>query len=505
MNNTTHGEMLIEALLYIMMNMDPCFNHSTYEFYTEVLNTLIVLCSTQLHQSKLSQTNNYFLDILMSKFANRAETIVARLLENMIAQKTAPPQSSSVMYTAYNYFFSSRPLSTLDPDAIPVADRSLLLLLLFGTQPESDLNQAWMKAYRFALANLSDHHVISSDMDGQDRRMHLISFKDLFDIFSTSIEIEERMVLFYLILKENEPFRVFVLSRTDQETIYLPILKLIYESLETKANYAQLYMLFSILLILSEDDMNNEAMHKVAVNQIPWFTERPLLKSISLGGLIILVLIRALQLNLSHHKDIYLHTNALAILSNMSNTIFDMHAYVAQRLISFFEVLARRYSKSIEASTTDSSVYEDLLVLLLETINATLTYRLKHNAQLVYALLQKREIFIPFASHPRFVNLVHNLEQVIHHFNTRVSEANLKAPSSSEVLQLIEQASRTWSNQQWIVLPQLKFQFKEDPNSFEFFIPYIWALIYRKSFFYWSDEKCHALENHHRLNEEVEF
>lgn len=56
-------------------------------------------------------------------------------------------------------------------------------------------------------------------MDGQDRRMHLISFKDLFDIFSTSIEIEERMVLFYLILKENEPFRVFVLSRTDQETI----------------------------------------------------------------------------------------------------------------------------------------------------------------------------------------------------------------------------------------------------------------------------------------------
>lgn len=94
----------------------------------------------------------------MSKFANRAETIVARLLENMIAQKTAPPQSSSVMYTAYNYFFSSRPLSTLDPEAIPVADRSLLLLLLFGTQPESDLNQAWMKAYRFALANLSDHH-----------------------------------------------------------------------------------------------------------------------------------------------------------------------------------------------------------------------------------------------------------------------------------------------------------------------------------------------------------
>ncbi|KAI8373494.1 Dymeclin [Choanephora cucurbitarum] len=481
--------------------MVRCFNHSTYEFYTEVLNTLIVFCSTQLHQSKLSQANNYFLNILMSKFANRAETIVARLLENMIGQKTAPPQSSSVMYTAYNYFFSGRAsTSTLDPEAIPVADRSLLLLLLLGTQPESDLNQAWIKAYRFALANLSDHHVISSDLDGQDRRMHLISFKDLLDIFSASIHVEERMILFYLILKENESFRVFVLSRTDQETIYLPILKLIYESMEAKANYAQLYMLLLILLILSEDDVNNEALHKVTVNQLPWLTERPLLKSISLGGLVILVLIRALQLNLSHHRDIYLHTNALAILSNMSSTILEMHAYVAQRLISFFEVLARRYSKSTE--TTDGSVYEDLLVLLLEVIHTALRYRLKHNAQLVYALLQKKEIFMPFKSHPRFMDLVHNLEEVIQHFNTRVFEANLKAPSSSEVLQLIEQASRTWSNQQWIVLPQLKFQYREDPSSFEFFIPYIWALIYRKSFFYWSDEKCHALENYHRLNEE---
>jgi hypothetical protein len=54
---------------------------------------------------------------------------------------------------------------------------------------------------------------------------------------------------------------------------------------------------------------------------------------------------------------------------------------------------------------------------------------------------------MPFQSHPRFSDLVQNLEQVIYHFNARVSEANLKAPSSNEVLRLIEQASRTWSNQ----------------------------------------------------------
>ncbi|CAO3654552.1 unnamed protein product [Mucor fragilis] len=503
--NVSKAEQLIENLLYILINMDPSMNYSTYEFYTEVLNTFLVLCSTQLQQNKLSQDNNYFLGILMSKFGNRAETVVARLLENLIEQKTPPPQSSSVMYTAYNYFFSGRSNANSDADTMPVADRSLLLLLLLGTQSGSEeKNAEWNKSYRFAIANLSDHHVISSDIDGCDRKMHLISFKDLFEIFSTSIQVEERMLLFYLILVENEAFRVYVLSRTDQETIYLPILKLIYESMEGKTNFSQIYILMVILLILSQDDINNEAVQKIIVHNITWFTERPLLKSVSLGGLMTLVLIRTLQLNLSHQRDVYLHTNCMAILSNMSNTMSDMHAYVAQRIISLFEVLARRYTKLAEKQSMDMIVYEDLLVLLLEIINSTLTHRLKHNSQLVYALLQKREIFSPFQEHPRLSDLVQNLEQVIVHFNTRVSEANLKAPSSNEVLRLIEQASRTWSNQKLILLPYLKFQYKEEQDSFEFFIPYIWALVQRRSFIYWSEEKSHVLDSYRLMNEEIE-
>lgn len=134
-------------------------NYSNYEFYTEALNLFLVLCSTQLQHSKLTE-DNYFLDILMSKFGNRAETVVARLLENLIEQKTPPPQSSSVMYTAYNYFFASRTSSSPDADSMPVADRSLLILLLLGTQPlsEDSDNKEWIKSYRFAIANLNDHH-----------------------------------------------------------------------------------------------------------------------------------------------------------------------------------------------------------------------------------------------------------------------------------------------------------------------------------------------------------
>lgn len=85
-----------------------------------------------------------------------------------------------------------------------------------------------------------------------------------------------------------------------------------------------------------------------------------------------------------------------------------------------------------------------MLSLVLEIINSVLTHRLKNNIQLVYALLLKREIFVPLRTHPRLADLVKNIEQAIDHFSARLSEANIKAPSTNEILELLEQSARTW-------------------------------------------------------------
>ncbi|CAO3701506.1 unnamed protein product [Rhizopus stolonifer] len=491
------AEQLLESMLYILMNMDPNASYACYEFYVEILNMFLILFSSQL-RNPLKSTDYYFLDIFMSKFNHRADAVVARLLENVIDQNQPPSQSSGVMFTAYNYIFSKHP----NIDTLPVADLSLFLLLLLGVQEQG----AWIACFRQAIANLSDHHVLSAtDIEGNDQKMHLISFKALLEMFSKSLAVEEKMLLFYMILSENESFRVYVLSRTDQETIYIPILKLIYESIEGKTNYTQVYILMTVLLILSQDEVNNDAIQKIMVHNITWFTERPLLKSISLGGLMVLVMIRTLQLNLSLHRDIYLHTNCLAILANMSSTILDMHAYTAQRVINLFELLTKRYMKLTEKEETseDRIVYEDVLMFMLEIINSILTHRLKHNLQLVYALLLKRDIFIPFQSHPRLSETANNLDKVITHFSARVSEANLKAPSTNEVLTIIEHASRTWSNQKIKSLPDLKFQYEQEKDATEFFIPYVWALILRKNCIYWSEEKCRVLD-HFLIHKEYE-
>ncbi|KAG0175177.1 hypothetical protein DFQ28_011210 [Apophysomyces sp. BC1034] len=480
------GEQLLDALLSILVNVDPNTNYSVYEFYAEVLNTLIVLLSTQLHRTRLTE-NNHFLDILMRRFGERADKIAATLLENFSAQKPPPSQSSSVVYNAYSYFFSTRANYSTDADASPVADRSLLLLLLLGTQAKQTQDGrdpeegplSWADEYRNAFANLRDHHGTASELDDKNTKLHYISFKGLFEIFCRSLAIEERMLLFYLILVENESFRVYVLSRTDPETIYLPILRMVYEAIEGKVNYSQVYILLIFLLIFSQDEVNNETIQKIV-------------------GIVVTI------------KDVYFHTNCLAILANMSTSMSDIHAYVAQRMISLFELIAKRHQKMVnkaqavelKSENSDVTVYEDLLCLVLEIINSVLSHRLKHNAQLVYALLLKRDVFSPFRLHSRFSEVISNIEQVINYFHARVAEANLKAPSTEEVLGLIEQSARTWPSNRLKALPDLKFQYEEEQDSHEFFVPYVWALVHRRTFVHWSENKAHILEEYRKMNHE---
>lgn len=44
-------------------------------------------------------------------------------------------------------------------------------------------------------------------------------------------------------------------------------------------------------------------------------------------------------------RDKYLHTSCLAALANMSGQFRSLHPYVAQRLVSLFETLARKHSR----------------------------------------------------------------------------------------------------------------------------------------------------------------
>ncbi|CAI2172229.1 14254_t:CDS:10 [Funneliformis geosporum] len=514
------AEQLMDGLLTVILKLDPTLNASTYEYYQESLNTLLVLLSAQIHQSNASQIeNNYFLNILLTNFSELVNNLTKRLVTNFIEQKPLPPASTSmrlvgVVYNAYTYLFPSRSSATLPSDPPPIAERSLLMLLLLSVQCR--IPDEKTKNFREGIRSLKD--------------------------------AQEICLLLYLFMIENEDFRVYVLSRLDPEILLLQILRLLYDGIDSKTNYSQMYILLTIILLFSQDEVFNENIQKIhnpyKENQLewvliyvrntphnefmntssisnitiridrltkPWFTER-FLKSISLGGLTYLVLIRIIQFNLSSHQDVYFHNNCLAIMANLGNSIQDIHPYVAQRLVNMFDIVAKRYQKLLKKAQQQGddensdavAIYGDLVSLVLEIINSVLTRRLNSNPELIYSLLHKKDLFTHFQLHPKFSELIANIDNVISYFHARISEAKLKSPSAEEISELIETAARTWPPGRLKEFPDLKFQYEEETESQEFFCPYVWALIYRHTWIYWDEDKAHILRDYIIYDDEME-
>ena len=134
-------------------------------------------------------------------------------------------------------------------------------------------------------------------------------------------------------------------------------------------------------------------------------------------------------------RDKYLHTNCLAALANMSGQFRSLHPYVAQRLVSLFETLAKKHSRLdaqlkqpgtveegeesvVAISTTsedmlqDLSVLEEVLRMVLEILNSCLSHQLVYCPNLIYTLLYKRNVFESFRTHPAFQDIIQNIDMV---------------------------------------------------------------------------------------------
>lgn len=149
-------------------------------------------------------------------------------------------------------------------------------------------------------------------------------------------------------------------------------------------------------------------------------------------------------------RDKYLHTNCLAALANMSGQFRTLHPYVAQRLVSLFETLAKKHARLAAdmnggvsdgggggggaGSGTDSgggrstiiatdatvrsmvledlSVLEEVLRMVLEIINSCISHQLVYCPNLVYTLLYKRQVFESFRSNAAFEDIIQNIDMV---------------------------------------------------------------------------------------------
>ncbi|KAA0719707.1 Dymeclin [Triplophysa tibetana] len=387
-----------------------------------------------------------------------------------------------------------------EQNPLPLSNQSLLLLLILANLTDGvDCPNPYRQAIT-CFKNTQD----SSSFPSPQPHSFQINFNSLYTALCEQQKSDQVTLLLYTLLHQNSNMRTYILSRTDMENLVLPILEILYHVEERNSHHV--YMALIILLILTEDDTFNRSIHEVTLKNISWYTER-VLTEISLGSLLILVVIRTIQFNMTRTRDKYLHTNCLAALANMSAQFRNLHQYAAQRIISLFALLSKKHNKVLEQATQslrgslgaddgtvqpdyaqDLNVIEEVIRMMLEIINSCLSNSLHYNPNLLYALLYKRELFEQFRSHPSFQDIMQNLDTVIGFFSQRLEQAGSDL-SVERVQEVIKKGAVALPKDRLKKFPELKFKYVEEEQPEDFFIPYVWSLVFNSGVgLYWNSQ-----------------
>ncbi|RNA42637.1 dymeclin [Brachionus plicatilis] len=387
----------------------------------------------------------------------------------------------------------------LDCSSRYVAWQSCHILLVLSN---NYTNESLYNPYRLALFHFTDTQNTPTNLpNSEPLPWFSIDFSKLFQMFTHTVHTDQYSLLLYMLLHRNQHFKMFILSRLQIDLLVMPLLKVIFTAPERNSHH--IYMTLIIILILSEDDIFNKSAHTIPIKKLTWYTERSL-SEISLGGLLILVLIRTIQFNMTRMRDKYLHTNCLAALANMSSKFQNLHPYVCQRINSLFNMLTRKRTKIItqineenskpDAEKNDNnnkdllqdlSIIEELMKMVLEIINSCLTNNLHHNSDLIYSILYHKTIYLQFRDHPTFQDLTQNIDTVITRFSHEIEIVEDK--TIENLRELITMGAKQFSRERFRKFPELKFKYVEEDQPEEFFVPYVWSLVYKYSSLYWID------------------
>ncbi|XP_042818497.1 dymeclin isoform X2 [Panthera tigris] len=550
---SSDAEDLLEELLCCLMQLitDIPLLDITYEISVEAVSTMVVFLSCQLFHKEVLRQSISHKYLMRGRCLPYTSKLVKTLLYNFIRQEKPPPPGAHVLpqqsdgggllyglasgvatglWTVFTLGGVGSKAAATPELSSPLANQSLLLLLVLANLTDAaDTPNPYRQAI-MSFKNTQD----SSPFPSSIPHAFQINFNSLYTALCEQQTSDQATLLLYTLLHQNSNVRTYMLARTDMENLVLPILEILYHVEERNSHHV--YMALIILLILTEDDGFNRSIHEVILKNITWYSER-VLTEISLGSLLILVVIRTIQYNMTRTRDKYLHTNCLAALANMSAQFRSLHQYAAQRIISLFSLLSKKHNKVLEQATQslrgslssndvplpdyaqDLNVIEEVIRMMLEIINSCLTNSLHHNPNLVYALLYKRDLFEQFRTHPSFQDIMQNIDLVITFFSSRLLQAGAEL-SVERVLEIIKQGAvalpkdrlklsrllrhtrgahifeNVYLNLQpcWLSVvrqkfPELKFKYVEEEQPEEFFIPYVWSLVYNSAVgLYWNPQ-----------------
>lgn len=448
------------------------YKESNYLLYLESMQLLIVLLSSQLYCTAVPPTKTYNIEveILMDK-REKAPLIIQNILDIYINRPTVPKsiniynkleqkgKSTSVLrfvryaagnfifkllfntikilrivsfmilpYTAYKYFIGKH--SALQHS--PLADTAQLLLIILITYP-SQLQYNKINPYLESIHNLRDLTYFGGSYNistKNELKIHhklkcaYVSYDSLYEAMGLNLVDERSTLILYLLLQWSVSFKEYVMSRCDLESLLLPLCKQAYQV--SSASQSQKYLLMILFLIVSQDVSFSQNIHKISIMIPEWYLDKTIGDQMTLGSFLILILIKQLHYNLMHAKDIYLHTNIIAALTNFMGSSVNLSLTACQKIIALIQLLCKKYGKAKAAlhqnhngedSTMSGSESQmavqflgDILRIVLEIVNGILIKDLTSNIELVYIILQKQDVLLSLEKYPQFNDLLNNIK-----------------------------------------------------------------------------------------------
>lgn len=189
-------------------------------------------------------------------------------------------------------FLSSNDLSTAFKEHYPLANQSLLLILILTNHCTASAKN---NKYRQSLFGCCDSkgnklqekitklvilfryetvpavkrkifktfnwNIFLSVDSPKAEHTFKIDFSALFNTLCKIVTIDQATLLLYLLLHRNRQFYQFAMAQENLQQMVIPILQTLYNAPDSTSHH--IYMTLIVLLILSEDDGFNKSIHQI--------------------------------------------------------------------------------------------------------------------------------------------------------------------------------------------------------------------------------------------------
>eukprot|EP01065_Artemidia_motanka_P039372 TRINITY_DN4824_c9_g1_i1.p1 TRINITY_DN4824_c9_g1~~TRINITY_DN4824_c9_g1_i1.p1 ORF type:complete len:646 (+),score=175.66 TRINITY_DN4824_c9_g1_i1:150-2087(+) len=274
----------------------------------------------------------------------------------------------------------------------------------------------------------------------------------------------ELVLLLCSLLSENAGFLDEVL-RSPAEGLLVPLLQCLHNETDAGHGPAALYVVLTVLLMLSQYPGFMASAHSSRIKRVPWFTDQEV-RDVSAGSLMVIELVRLVQRN--HTHDVYVTRQAVSILSNNGPGMRGIHHHAAQRLVS---LLVSTGKKALREGGSWVDLHRDVGVCAHDALVCSM----QSNAALVYELLHRREGLS--AELPP----VDSLLQIVDFFGRRIEVDGAASSRSTvdEVMASLRDAAAGWEDSSRQQIGADRYVFAEEASPETFFTPHCWDLAVR--------------------------